>query len=105
MEHLLTEMIVAIVVAVIGYVVGLMKERQTNLKIEDAYAKYKLFFDVCGNVIKTIDADLYRELDEAITRMRVAYESEAFTVQAFNEIVKECADVFARAQILIKNRG
>lgn len=105
MDELLSEMIVAVVVAVLGYVIGYMKERQINNKIEDTYVKYKLFFDVSGSVLKTVDEPLYKEVEEAITKMKTAYESDSFTIQAFNEIVKECADVFNRAQTLIKNRG
>ena len=36
--------------------------------------------------------------------MKEAYESTSFTTQAFTEIVKECKDVFDRAQILLKKR-
>lgn len=99
------EAIVAIVVAVIGYVVGLIKERQGNLLFEDTYMQYKLLFDVSGMVIKGIDEQLYMELEEAVAKMKEAYENPGFTTQAFNGIVKECKDVFDRAELLLKNRG
>lgn len=104
MDSMLVELITAIVVAVIGYVIGIFKDRQYNLKVEDVYNKYKLIFDVSGVVIKTIDEKLYTEMEEAIAKMKEAYESTSFTTQAFNEIVKECKDVFDRAQILLKKR-
>ena len=104
MSEQLLELIIAIIVAVIGYVIGIFKDRQYNIKVEDVYNKYKLLFDVSGAVIKTIDEKLYVEMEEAIAKMKEAYESTSFTTQAFNEIVKECKDVFDRAQILLKKR-
>lgn len=104
MDSMLTEMIAAIVVAILGYVIGIIKDRQTNLNFEDKYARYKLLFDVSGTVIKAMDEKLYTEMEEAITKMKEAYESPTFTTQAFNSIIKECKDVFDRAQILLKKR-
>ena len=105
MDAMLSELIVAVITALIGYIVGKFKERQYNLKVEDLYCKYKLLFDISGSVLQTMDAKLYTELEEAISRMKAAYESESFTTQAFNEIVLECKDVFDRAQVVLKNRG
>lgn len=105
MDEMLMEMIVTIVVAIIGYVIGIIKDRTTNLNLEDKYLKYKLLFDVSGVVIKTIDEKLYREMEEAIAKMKEAYESPAFTTKMFNQLVKECKDVFDRAQVLLKNRS
>lgn len=105
MEQMWIEIIVPIVVAVIGYVVGFIKERQGNLLFEDTYMRYKLLFDVSGMVIKGIDEKLYVELEEAVAKMKEAYENPSFTTQAFNGIVKECRDVFDRAEMLLKTRG
>lgn len=104
MDELLIEMVTAIVVAVLGYIIGIFKDRQTNLKIEDTYIKYKLIFDVSGAVIRTMDEKLYVEMEEAIAKMKEAYESPAMTTAMFNEIVRECKDVFNRAQELLKKR-
>lgn len=101
MDEMLSEMIVAIVVAVIGYAIGIFKDRQYNLKVEDVYSKYKLFFDISGAMVKALDEKLYNEIEEAIKKMDEAYKSPTFTTQAFNEIVKECSDVFKRAQELL----
>ena len=102
---MLTETIVAIMVAIIGYVIGIIKDRQTNLNFEDKYVKYKLLFDVSGTVIKAMDNKLYTEMEEAIAKIKEAYESPTFTTQAFNSIIKECKDVFDRAQELLKKRA
>ena len=104
MNEQLLELITAIIVAVIGYVIGIVKERQYDLAIEDKYSKYKLLFEVSGAVIKTVDEKLYVEIEEAIAKMDEAYKSPTFTTAAFNSIVKECKDVFDRAQILLKKR-
>lgn len=104
MDSMLSEMIIAIVVAIIAYITGIVKDRQVNLNFEDKFSKYKLIFDVSGTVIKSLDEKLYVEMEEAITKMKEAYESPTFTTQSFNEIVKECQDVFDRAQELLKNR-
>lgn len=102
---MLTEMITAIMVAIIGYIIGIIKDRQTNLNFEDKYVKYKLLFDVSGTVIKAMDNKLYTEMEEAIAKIKEAYESPTFTTQAFNSIIKECKDVFDRAQELLKKRA
>lgn len=102
---MLTEMITAIMVAILGYVIGIIKDRQTNLNFEDKYVKYKLLFDVSGTVIKAMDNKLYTEMEEAIAKIKEAYESPTFTTQAFNSIIKECKDVFDRAQELLKKRA
>ena len=104
MDSMLVELITAIVVAVIGYVVGIVKERQYDLAIEDTYSKYKLIFDISGTVIKMVDEKLYTEIEEAIAKMDEAYKSPTFTTAMFNQIVKESKDVFDRAQILLKKR-
>ena len=105
MNEQLLELITAIIVAVIGYVIGIVKERQYDLAIEDKYSKYKLVFDVSGAVIKTVDEKLYTEIEEAIAKMDEAYKSPTFTTAMFNSIVKESKDVFDRAQVLLKNRS
>ena len=102
---MLTEMITAIMVAIIGYIIGIIKDRQTNFNFEDKYVKYKLLFDVSGTVIKAMDNKLYTEMEEAIAKIKEAYESPTFTTQAFNSIIKECKDVFDRAQELLKKRA
>ena len=102
---MLTETITAIMVAILGYVIGIIKDRQTNLNFEDKYVKYKLLFDVSGTVIKAMDNKLYTEMEEAIAKIKEAYESPTFTTQAFNSIIKECKDVFDRAQELLKKRA
>jgi hypothetical protein len=105
MDAMLSELIIAITTAVIGYVIGIFKDRQYNLKMEDLYSKYKMFFTVSGVLLKQVDEKLYHEVEEAIQKMQMAYQSESFTTKAFNEIVLECKDVFDRAQYLIKNRS
>lgn len=105
MDDLIVELVTSVVVAILAFVVGIFKERQYDLKMEDIYVKNKLFFDVSGMVVKAIDEKLYNEMDEAVKRMKEAYESPTFTTAAFNSIVKECKDVFDRAQVLIKSRG
>ena len=91
--------------AILGYVIGIIKDRQTNLNFEDKYVRYKLLFDVSGTVIKAMDNKLYTEMEEAIAKIKEAYESPTFTTQAFNSIIKECKDVFDRAQELLKKRA
>ena len=103
MDNLLVECIVAIVVAILGYIVGIFKDRQYNLKIEGLYARYKLFFDVCGAVIKMVDEKLYIEMEQALAEMKESYESLEFTTQDFNQVVKEWKDVFERAQQIYDN--
>ncbi|MBR4846071.1 MAG: hypothetical protein IKU98_06590 [Bacteroidaceae bacterium] len=105
MEDLIVELVTSVVVAVLAFVVGIFRERQYDIKMEDVYVKNKLFFDVSGMVVKALDEKLYNEMEEAITKMKVAYESPTFTTASFNAIVKECKDVFDRAQVLIKSRG
>lgn len=105
MDTLIYEIVVTIVTAVIGYFIGIFKERQYDIKIEDLYSKYKLFFKISGLMLKQVDEKLYYEIEEAINKMQTAYESESFTTKAFNEIVLECKDVFDRAQIVLKNRS
>lgn len=102
---MLTEMIAYIMLAILGYVIGIIKDRQTNLNFEDKYVRYKLLFDVSGTVIKSMDNKLYTEMEEAIAKIKEAYESPTFTTQAFNSIIKECKDVFDRAQELLKKRA
>lgn len=105
MQEIITEIALAVGAGVAAYFVGIFKDRQYNLKIEDLYSKYKLLFNVSGALIKTLDEKLYVEMEQAITKMQTAYTSEGFTTKSFNQIVKECADVFNRAEELLKNRS
>ena len=105
MDSTLMECVTAIVVAVIGYVIGIIKERQYDLALEDRYSKYKLIFDVSGSVLKVMDEKLYTEIEEAIAKMDEAYKSPTFTTAMFNQIVRESKDVFDRAQELLESRS
>ena len=105
MNEQLLELIIAIIVAVIGYVIGIFKEKNYQIKFEDTYSKYKLIFDVSGTVIKAMDEKLYTEMEEAIAKMKEAYENPSFTPDAFASIVKECKDVFDRVQELLSKRA
>ena len=105
MDSALIECVTGIIVAVVGYVIGVIKERQYDLAIEDRYSKYKLIFDVSGSVLKVMDEKLYIEIEEAIAKMDEAYKSPTFTTAMFNQIVKESKDVFDRAQELLESRS
>lgn len=105
MNEMLAELIVAIITAVIGYIIGIFKDRQYNLKVEGIYSKYKLLFKVSGAMLRVKDEQLYHEVEEAIERMQTAYQDESFTTKDFNEIVLECKDVFDRAQVVLNRRG
>lgn len=105
MDSALIECVTGIIVAVVGYVIGVIKERQYDLAIEDRYSKYKLIFDVSGSVIKLMDEKLYTEIGEAVAKMDEAYKSPTFTTAMFNQIVKESKDVFDRAQELLESRS
>ena len=104
MDELLVEMVTAIVVAILGYIVGIIKERQYDLKIEDLYVKYKMIFDISGDIIHALDEKLYVEMEEAIAMMKEAYESPTMSTAMFNKIVKESKDVFDRVNVLLKGR-
>ena len=99
---LLGAVILAAITAVIGYGIGWSKKKGHDIMFEDIYAEHKLFFDVAGQMVKDIDEKLYKELEEAILAMKTAYESPAFTTEAFQEIIMECGDVFERAKEIIK---
>ena len=105
MDEIFYTLIVAVVCALISFVIGWTKRKGWDLKAEDLYSKYKLIFDISGNLVQTIDAQLYEEMKEAVEKMTEAYQSTSFTPDMFNEIVKECGDVFRRAQELIGNQG
>lgn len=105
METVFMELATAVASVLAGWIIGIIRERQVNLDLEDEYARCKLFLEVSGNVLEAIDPKLHAEVVEAVACMRNAYESEAFTQQAFNAIVKECRDVFVRARELVGNRS
>lgn len=104
MDEIVYTLIVAVVCAVVSFAIGWTKRKGWDLKAEDLYSKYKLLFDISGNLIQTIDPTLYQEMKEAVEKMTEAYQSTSFTPDMFNEIVKECKDVFDRAQTLLGNR-
>lgn len=104
MDEIIYTVIVAIIVAVIGGVIGWTKRQGYDEKFENIYIKYKLIFDVSGTIVQAIDAQLYQEMKEALAKMKEAYESPEFTVSQFNEIVKECQDVFDRVNELLADR-
>lgn len=105
MESLWTELLVAVITALISVVITWTKKEQIDIAVEDKYAKYALVFQVSGELIRALDEKLYVEMDEALKKMRLAYQSPEFTTKMFQEIVKESKDVFDRANELIKNRS
>lgn len=106
MDEIVYTIIVAIIVAIIGAVIGWTKRAGWDTKFENIYIKYKLVFDVSGTLIKAYDEQLYNELAELLTKMKLAYESPEFTADEFNAIVKEGQDVIDRVEdLLARHRG
>lgn len=106
MDEIIYTVIVAIIVALIGALIGWTKRKGYDTKFENIYIKYKMVFEIAGALIKAYDEALYNELNDALTKMRSAYESPEFTADQFNEIVKECQDVLNRVdELLNKHKG
>ena len=106
MDEIIYTVIVAIIVAVISGVIGWTKRKGYDTKFENIYIKYKMVFEIAGALIKAYDEPLYNELNEALAKMKSAYESPEFTADQFNEIVKECQDVLNRVdELLNKHKG
>lgn len=99
---ILGAVVLAVITAVIGYGIGWTKKKGYDIAFEDIYAEHSLFFEVAGEAVKGLDEKLYMELAEAIEAMRTAYQSPAFTTEAFHCVIMECEDVFQRARELIK---
>lgn len=106
MDEIIYTVIVAIVVALIGALIGWTKRKGYDTKFENIYIRYKMVFEITGALIKAYDEPLYNELNDALTKMKNAYESPEFTADQFNEIVKECQDVLNRVdELLNKHKG
>ena len=106
MDEIIYTVIMAIIVALIGALIGWTKRKGYDTKFENIYIKYKMVFEIAGALIKTYDEALYNELNDALTKMKNAYESPEFTADQFNEIVKECQDVLNRVdELLNKHKG
>lgn len=106
MDEIIYTVIVAIVVALIGALIGWTKRKGYDTKFENIYIRYKMVFEIAGALIKAYDEALYNELNDALTKMKNAYESPEFTADQFNEIVKECQDVLNRVdELLNKHKG
>ena len=106
MDEIIYTAIMAIIVALIGALIGWTKRKGYDTKFENIYIKYKMVFEIAGALVKTYDEALYNELKDALTKMRNAYESPEFTADQFNEIVKECQDVLNRVdELLNKHKG
>ena len=106
MDEIIYTVIVAIIVALIGALIGWTKRKGYDTKFENIYIKYKMVFEIAGALIRTYDEALYNELNDALTKMKNAYESPEFTADQFNEIVKECQDVLNRVdELLNKHKG
>lgn len=99
---ILGAVVLAVITAIIGYGIGWTKKKGYDIAFEDVYAEHRLFFEVAGQMVAEMDEKLYKELEEAVTAMRTAYESPSFTTESFQLIVAECEDVFQRARELIK---
>ena len=106
MDEIIYTVIMAIIVALIGALIGWTKRKGYDTKFENIYIKYKMVFEIAGALVKTYDEALYNELNDALTKMKNAYESPEFTADQFNEIVKECQDVLNRVdELLNKHKG
>ena len=106
MDEIIYTVIMAIIVALIGALIGWTKRKGYDTKFENIYIKYKMVFEIAGALIRTYDEALYNELNDALTKMKNAYESPEFTADQFNEIVKECQDVLNRVdELLNKHKG
>ena len=106
MDEIIYTVIMAIIVALIGALIGWTKRKGYDTKFENIYIKYKMVFEIAGALIRTYDEALFNELNDALTKMKNAYESPEFTADQFNEIVKECQDVLNRVdELLNKHKG
>lgn len=104
MDELLYAIIVALAVALIGVLIKWTKLKGYDDKAEAVYIKYELFFSIVGSLLQSIDADLYKELDEAITAVRESYEKDDFTKEDLERCIRECDDVVARVKALLEER-
>ena len=105
MEDLWTELLIAIISAVVSVFIGWFKRSDYDVKCEDLYAKYAMVFQVSGELVRALDEKLYVEMEDCIKKLTLAYQSPEFTPNMFNQIVKESKDVFDRVNELIKNRS
>lgn len=102
MEGLLTEFLVAVLTAFVSIVLTWFRREAYDIRFEDLYSKYRMVFEVSGELVKAMDEKLYVEMGDCVQKMKQAYESPEFTPSMFNQIVKECKDVFDRAEQLLK---
>jgi len=105
MDELWTELLVAIITAVISVAITWSKREGYDIKFEDKYMKYKMIFDISGELVRALDEQLYDEMADCVKLMTKAYESTEFTPSMFNQIVKESKDVFDRVNVLLKKRS
>lgn len=101
----LAEFLVALITATITAVLTWMRKNSYDIKFEDKYAKYSMLYQVSGEVVKSIDEKLYKEMEDCIKQLTLAYQSPEFTTSMFNSLVKEAQELFDYVEDLLKNRG
>ena len=101
----LAEFLVALVTAIISAVLTWVRKNAYDIKFEDLYVKYSMMFQVSGELVKSIDEKLYKEMEDCVKKLTLAYQSPEFTTAMFNSLVKEAQEVFDYVDDLLKNRG
>ncbi len=99
MELILIGLATAIAVAVIGFFIVQVK---ANGEIEKFYYSYQILFIASGEMIKKIDAQLYKEMEELLIAMKNAYNSPCFSEKELKEIMDEAKDVYDEVIKLLK---
>lgn len=101
MDAILYTVIIGIACVVIGAGIYWFKKSGYDTKAEEVYKKYQYIFTFAGVLVKSIDEQLYKEMQEALDKMKEAYESGTVTPSELEEIIKECEDVYERVQELL----
>lgn len=101
----LAEFLVALITAAISAILTWMRKNAHDIKFEDMYVKYSMMFQVSGELVKSIDEKLYKEMEDCVKKLTLAYQSPEFTTSMFNSLVKEAQELFDYIEDLLKNRG
>lgn len=100
MDELIYGLILAIVAAIVAYLIGYSKRKGWDDTISDKIESYNFLFTVTGTIIRSLDEKLYNEMSQVIDKLNAMYQTENVTAQDIQQVIDEAKDVFDRAKDL-----
>lgn len=104
MDSFIYGIILAVIAVVLTYFITKSKGDNPNLTLKEKLKNYSTLFAIIGSVIKSVDEELYDEMDDVLKALNDLYDRGVVKSSDVQMLLDEAEDVFNRALELYNSR-